>query len=297
MANKRKLNEEYTGLSTIKTLVETYQEIAAIRMQKVRSSVLNNREFLDELNAIYHQLRYSYDELKLIGKNSKEKKNRYDKESNTILRNGKTIVVLLSANTGLYGDIIRKTFTKFTNYIINNPEVDIAVIGRRGLSYLREAFPKRKYEYYQLEDHIVNPKEVTDVVNNLVKYEKVVVFHGKYESILNQMPMESNISGELPYRPEDAKYYADINKVKYLYEPSLDTILNFFETEIMASIFEQTVYESNLSKFAARMITLDASVVSISDKLVKVKFLKQQLKHREYNRKQLSAMAGISLWK
>lgn len=297
MSNKKKLNEEYTGLKTIKTLIETYQEIAAIRMQKVRSTVLANRAFLEELNEIYRQLRYSYQhQLTSSSKNNKSLLDRIYKDNENkplIKRNGKTTVVFLSSNTGLYGDIIRKTFNRFSKFVSENENVDISIVGRRGLAYFKEVYTNRKYTYYDLEDHIVTSKDVSDVVNKLIKYEKVVVFHGKYQSILSQIPTKSNISGEFTFKKEEQKQQA---QVSFIFEPSLEQILAFFETEIMASIFEQTVNESNLSKFAARMISLDSSVVSISDKLKKVKFSKQQIKHREFNRKQLTTIAGVSLW-
>ena len=299
MSDKKRLNDEYAGLRTIKVLIETYQEIAAIRMQKVRTSVLANRAFLDELNGIYHQLRFSYDSQLIINKTRKNYFTGTDREqinTSLIKRNGKTIVVLLSSNTGLYGSIIKTTFNKFSHYIAQKPEVDIALVGRRGLSLFRSLYPNRKYVYHELEDHIVISKDVTEIIDRLILYEKVVVFHGRYESILEQTPVESNISGELPYKPKNLEDIKNASKISYLFEPSLEKILVFFETEIMASIFEQTVYESNLSKFAARMINLDASVVSISGKLDKVKFAKQQVKHREFNRRQLGALSGMALW-
>ena len=296
MKTKSQITDEYRTTSTIKTLLETYQEIAAIRMQKVRTSVLANREFLDELNGIYHQLRYSYETQLMEERANKKHKKKID--TSIIKRNGKTIVVLMSSNTGLYGSIIVDIFRRFANYLNttkDNP--DVAIIGRRGLAQFREVFPNRKYAYFALEDHIVISKDISDIVDTLVEYEKVTVFHGKYESILTQIPVESNISGELPYKAEEAaKYAKEEENIKYLYEPSLEKILAFFETEIMASIFEQTVYESNLTKFAARMINLDSSIVNISDTLKKMNILRQQTKHRDFNKKQISTISGISLW-
>ena len=59
---------------------------------------------------------------------------------------------------------------------------------------------------------------------------------------------------------------------------------------------EQVVNESNLSKFAARMVSLDSSVVNISSRINNVKFSVQRVKHMEFNKQQVNSLSGIKLW-
>lgn len=294
MSNKKQLSEEIKSVKDIRTLVETYQEIAAIRMQRVKSSVLKNREFLDELSEVYNHVKYSYEhEIKAIVK-SKTKHNKGIKKissSDTVLaKNGKRVAVLLSSNTGLYGDIIRKTFQYFVEYVSKN-DVDLVIIGKVGQQLFKDLGTQKEFTPYIISDSSVLAEDLVDITLNLLAYDDIKVFHGKFSTVLTQIPSKSSIPGDM-VRAEDTSMV----DIRYIFEPSLEEVLVFFETEILATIFEQTVHESNLSKFASRMISLDAAVVSIGNQVNKLKFQEQMAKHREFNKKQLGSISGISLW-
>ena len=123
MTTRKEVIAEIEYLFSQKTIMETYEEIAASRMQRIRSKVLQSRDFLFEINTLFQQVKSSY-------KKSLEKfkKNR----SSFLKSNGRTLFVLVSANTGLYGDIVRRTFDVFAREF-RKQKSDIAIIGRVGL--------------------------------------------------------------------------------------------------------------------------------------------------------------------
>lgn len=286
MADK-KIVEEIQTLENIQVLVQTYEEIAASRMQKVKNSVLSNREFLSGLGDIFAQVKYSYD--KEIAKlKSKAKK---EESRSIIARNGKTVSVLLSANTGLYGDIIKRTFDRFIAGIQGN-QTDIVVVGRVGRGLFDGAMPGVAYTYIEMSDNSTKPEDFKEAIDFIVQYEKVVVYHGRFESILSQIPVEDTLTGELVMEEQAA-----VEEYAYIFEPSLPSIISFFESEILASIFEQAMHESSLSKFASRMINLDRAVVNIDESLVKANFKWQRARHQNMNKKQLGMMSSMALWR
>lgn len=73
--------------------------------------------------------------------------------------------------------------------------------------------------------------------------------------------------------------------------------MEFFEKEIFASIFQQTIFESELAKFAARMVSLDFSSENTKKRLKQVTLAGQRIKHQESNKKQLGMFASMKLWK
>lgn len=289
MADK-KIVAEIESLENLQVLVQTYEEIAASRMQKVKASVLNNRDFLSSLFVIYQQVRVSYKkELARIEKQRKKKGKGGEVQS----RNGKTVSVLLSANTGLYGDIIRTTFETFAKGI-EGKDTDIVVVGKIGKTMLDAAKDRlgiTSYKYFDLSDSTSNPEDFTEIISYIVEYETVIAYHGQFESILSQVPVADTLSGELP---EDETKLAE--EAAYIFEPSLDKVVEFFESEILASIFEQSMHESSLSKFAARMINLDRAVVNISDNLKDARFRQKRAHHRTINKKQIGLLSSMSLW-
>ncbi len=288
MADK-KIAAEISSLENLKILVQTYEEIAASRMQKVKASVLNNRDFLSSLFVIYQQVKVSYKkELEKIQKARKKAKSK-----STGLGAGKTVSVLLSANTGLYGDIIRRTFHTFAKGI-QGKDTDIVVVGKIGKTLLdiaKDSLGITSYKYFELSDSTSNPEDFSEVISYIVEYETVIVYHGQFESILSQVPIKDTLTGELP--EEESK---KAEEAAYIFEPSLDKVVEFFESEILASVFEQSLHESSLSKFAARMINLDRAVVNISDSLKLAQFNSKRAHHRTINKKQIGLLSSMSLW-
>jgi len=57
MAQKKLIEEDLQALNTVKDLAESYEEIAVIRMQKIKDSVLKARNFLAEISDIFVDLK------------------------------------------------------------------------------------------------------------------------------------------------------------------------------------------------------------------------------------------------
>jgi F0F1-type ATP synthase gamma subunit len=85
--------------------------------------------------------------------------------------------------------------------------------------------------------------------------------------------------------------------VRYFFEPSLEKVMEFFEKEIFASIFQQTISESELAKFAVRMVSLDLASENAKNKLKQVILANNRMRHQENNKKQMEKFASMKLWK
>ncbi|HSX40745.1 MAG TPA: F0F1 ATP synthase subunit gamma [Candidatus Saccharimonadales bacterium] len=290
MASKREIQSELETLSGLQTMVEAFEEIGTSKMRKVRDSVLHNRDFLDNLNNIFAQVKRTY--TSQVETLMKKKKITDIKKLSFRKTNGKTVFVLLSSNAGFYGDIIKRTFELFLENIKKTPNAEAVVIGKMGLAYFTEENVTIPYTYFDLSDVRTDNDSMKKIITHLIAYEKIYVFHGKFQSLVVQNPSITSISGDLL----ESTQSQNAPVVKYIFEPSLETIMNFFETEIFASVFEQSVHESELSKYASRMVSLDASVVNIKNQIQKVKFEESRLRHRIENRKQLNVLASMVLW-
>lgn len=288
MITKKEINRETDFLTTLQTVLETYEEIAATRMARIRSSVLDSRDFLLEINAIFQEVKSSYkNQIALIMK-SKKVKNL--SKLTFINRNGKTLYVLISANTGLYGDIIRKTYEVFIDNLKKEPG-DVVIIGKLGVEIFKADKVSIPYTYFDFPDSKIDNVILKKITEHIIKYEKVLVFYEQFESVISQVPIITNISGDpLPWEKSG-------HQTKYFFEPSLGKIMEFFEKEIFGSIFQQTIFESELAKFAARMVSLNFAAENTKSRLREVLLQKERIKHQEENRKQLEKFASMSLWR
>lgn len=297
MANKRDITNEFAFLINLHGLVDAYEEIAAMRMRKMRSSVLTTRAFMAGVEEVFQEVKLSYRN-ELLGLMRKKKIKDVSRLS-VIKRNGKTAAVLLSANTGLYGDIVRKTFTTFASYV-SKQNCEIAIVGRLGRNLFQAVFPTRKFQYFAMPDGHVDAQIVTQIATFLIAFEKIFVFYGQFENIAMQKPTMLDVYGSAVQNQasEEQVVGGDKNVVtsKYFFEPSLEDIVRFFESELFASIFEQATYESHLAKFASRMFNLDLATENIGKRLRAVELGIRRIKHRTENSKQLSSLSGMSLW-
>lgn len=289
MIGKNEINSELDYLASLKSILETYEEIAASRMDRTRSIVLKRRDFLLEINAIFQQIKTSYkSEVNLL---MKKKKIKNLKQLTFLNRNNKTLKILISANTGLYGDIIRKTYDVFIENV-KKENCDVAIIGRLGYKLFLEEKINAPVTYFEFPDETVDNEIFKKIIEHIIQYQKVLVFYQKFNNVINQEPIITSISGDpLPWEQKG------ILPAKYFFEPSLEKIMGFFEKEIIGSIFEQTLMESELAKFASRMVALDSASENTKSKLKATNLQKQRIRHRELNKSQSEKFSTMLLWR
>ncbi len=287
MITKKEIIKETDFLTSLKNILETYEEIAATRMARIRSSVLDSRNFLLEINEIFQEVKSSYKNQ--IAKLLKEKKIK-DQSLTFIKRNGKILHVFISANTGLYGDIIRRTYDVFMENLKKTPG-DVAIIGKLGLEIFKADKIDTPLTYFDYPDSKEDNEILKKIIEHMIQYEKVLVFYEQFNNVINQSPIVTSISGDpLPWENEDIQ-------TKYFFEPSLEKIMEFFEKEIFGSIFQQIIFESELAKFASRMVSLDFASEKTKNELRKTILAKNRIKHQEDNKRQFEKLASMKLWK
>lgn len=285
MSDVKQLQEEIKELNTMSSLVEAYQDIASIRMKKVREDVLKNREFIRKLNEIFEEVRVSY--AKEFQELIKKKGSAGAKEITLLSHNGKTVSVLLSANTGLYGEILGSTFRKFMDEV-RTGITEITIIGRHGLSLFLNEGIDRNYSYFDLDDYGFSSEQLDEIIRHIVQYQEIHVFYGKYENVLKQTPQMLNVSAEIDITEKQGE-----GRSSYIFEPSLEKILMFFETQMFASVFDQTVRESQLAKHASRVVAMIQAGQNIKEKTSKIRLNTLRAEHRNTNKKQTNSLVSV----
>ena len=263
---KKQVQQYTTALETLQEIAETYQEIASMRMRKTKDSVLQNRGFYNPLLEVYQEVSDIY-----IQTNHKA----FRQETN-----GRSLALLLTSNTGLYGSINRSVFDLFLEHEATSQH-DLAVAGRLGKLWLEKARFQKEYTYFDIED-ILNSEEayIKRLFDYVVKYSEVKIYHGLFTSIVNQTAQVTELT----------KKFATVSQgeptLSFIFEPSIEKVLDNFEKQLLGSFFTQTILESNLAKNGSRMMSLDNASQNISASLRKTKLQELILKHRMQNKKQ-----------
>lgn len=292
MEERNKIDGDITLTENLKMLAQAYEELAVMKMQSTRDSVLKTRNFLDELSYVFYDVKSNFrHQLEELMKHSKKKDQNITSFS-TLPNNGREVAVLVSAKAKLYGDIVTKVFHYFVEQVNSHNEIDIIIIGKLGQEMYNQIEKKRNYTFFELSDTDSDIEALKPIISEMVKYKKITVYHGKFVNVINQEPMGANISGEQPIESVDETQTI----TRYLFEPDLTKILNFFETQIFSSLFKQAIHEAQLSRYASRIKAMEEALGNIDKDLSKLGAKKIRAKNLYMNKKQTEVISGISLW-
>jgi len=292
MLTEKSIIQEIADLQNLSTLVDTYKIIAVSTMQRIRRSVLENRAFHTGLNSIFRQVKRAY--LRTLEREARGKQID-EKQTSFLRRNRKTILLCLTSNTGLYGELINKVFDFFLG-AWKKFQADAGIVGRIGKLLFEQAAPHTPFRYYDFADTRIDIEGLKKITRELATYERVIVCYGQFRSLFQQEPTSTEISGLAIGLEEAATEEKEEKEATYIFEPSLEKVAAFFESEIFASLLEQVFHESRLAKVASRTILLDSAAVNIDKALERMALSRQRIRHRAMNRRQLNAMSGLAFW-
>lgn len=291
MPQRKVILEELAALNSIKDLAQSYEEIAVVKMQKIKDSVIKTREFLAGISDIFVDLKASY--LREI-KDLLEKRKKGDKDLFPSLRkNGKTLLVYLASNGRLYGSVTQKTFRLFIQDLKkqDGKNVDIVIIGTAGKEMFETTGNTTPFEFFDIPDTDVKIEHIKKLMEKFLKYEKVYIYYGKFGNVVKQSPISSSITGEDIFETEITSQTP--REDRFIFEPMLEKILALFESEIMANLFAQTLLENQLARHASRVNAMEEALVHIEEESKKLNQQRVRLRHLMQNKKQLETVSGV----
>jgi len=289
MKNSKYLKNELNSVASLNQLITSLEELSAMRYRKTKNSVLNTRSYLDEINYLYKQVKNNYTKIKEnSGESFKEVKFRNPTKG--------TVYVLLTANGGLFGDVINRNFENFKNYVLRIPADEVIVVGSVGQKLIEFSSLKDSisYTYFPLSDSSTDRENLENILRHCLDFKTIVIFYTKFVEILNQKPVSDSVTGDIVF--EEAISSFDSQKPQFetdfLYEPDIEKVLGLFETQMINTLFEQKVLESGLSKFTSRMVALDSASQKTKENLNKLRLEYTKLKHIESNKKANVTISG-----
>jgi len=288
MLDQRQLKTNFEFLETIRSLCVAYEQISVMKMKKIKDAVLYTRGFYDELSEVYLQMKKTYKHQVM----TLARQNQIKDPQKLLLmgKNEKTVDILLSANNKLYGDILNKVFYKFVEEI-RNKNTDLVIIGRLGKKMYDDLGSKKAYTYFEIPDTDLTINDLKPVINNIIKYSKINVFFGRYESFFSQLALNKNITGDIMMGND-----RDLKDNKFYYfEPNLEKILLFFETQIFSNFFKQTAYEGQLARYASRISAMEQALDVVEKEKKMTTSLKIKAHNSSMERKQNERVAQIFL--
>lgn len=228
------IEKEMNSIGTLKDLTSVFESLASTQVAKVKDKVQLSQAFFDLLWQRYTSLRVD------------PKKRITGREG--IGDNGRNVLVLISAEAGLSGDLdMRMIESMQSDYDPTN--TDIVVLGSHGASQLSQrGIPYIKFFQLPETDQYINVNPVIDIVR---PYEKITVYYEEYLSLGEQEVRSINLVTSIQTMSEAAD--EDVMTADdTIFEPSLDEIADEMEASMMSLALSQVILQSGLAQAASR---------------------------------------------
>lgn len=269
MQNIRQIYQTIEEDQSLKLVAQTYTEIAAIKLQKIRSGIERNRNFSSEIAQIYHNIRLVAQQRKIPPRHQKKG----------------TVSLILTSNHRFYGSLEARLI-RFFMVQSSKYRTDRIVIGRAALDYFHSIHYFPPFKSFILKEDLPKTEEIAPLSSIINQYEKVIVYYSSFKSVMSQNPRIIDITQSST--PSFPKIDFD-----YIFEPELADMLDFFETQINILLLEQSFLESELARTAARLISMDQAEGSADKLIVEQKKLLASAKRSIDNNRLLDTIATL----
>ncbi len=237
----------------LKSLAESYTEIASIKLKHIRNDVERNRAFFDELTKVYAHV-------KNLAIKEKVKLNFKTKD---------TVSIIMTSNYRFYGNINTKLsevyYAETKRY-----KTDKVIIGKTGQEYLRHSSDMSTANFVVFNSDMPNEVELQNLANFIQPYSRVLIYYSQLKSVLVQLPVIKDItqSGNSVNQSDKAGTGLP-DDLGFILEPEISEMLVFFDTQINAILLQEAFLEAELSRTAARLISMDQAQTNADDYIKK----------------------------
>lgn len=275
----KEIGETIEQGESLKTIAQAYSEIANLKLQRIRSAVLRNRLFFDEISKIYGYVKALAIEKKIAVPKPK-----------------KRLAILITSNNRFYGNINSSLINYFVGSIREIKEIDTIIIGKGAIDYFKISKLLPEYKEVLLKDDMPTSAELMNLSEIISQYNQVQIFHPKLKSLLVQMATFMDITAVSSYLQAHVQAQKAENKegfTWFIFEPELAKILSFFDTQILTLLLEQTFLESELSRTASRFTTMDSAEIEANKFIKEYQTMKSYAKRNLDNNKILESFASM----
>lgn len=227
------IEKDIASVTTLGNLTNVFESLASTQVAKVKSKAQLSQEFFNLLWNKYTAI-------------------RIDPSSRITAReqngNGRTCLVLISAEAGLSGDLdMRMIENMQQNY--HPQDTDIVVLGSHGAGQLSQrGIPYIRFFQVPEIDTYVN---VDPVIRAVVDYSKIIVYYEEYISLGQQEVRNLDLVMHMKQMTADAEEGV-MTTEETIFEPDLDEIATQMEVTMMSLALSQTILQSGLAQAASR---------------------------------------------
>lgn len=243
MSKLRQIKNRIKGVKKTQQITKTMEMVAAARIKKAQARMEAARPYALKMIELMESVSSAVVEVDhpLLEK----------REVNNVL------VIVFTANRGLCGafnsNVIRLTEKIVERETSLNRKVDVAVLGRKGLSYFKfKGWEPARYFDVTDRAEFGEAKAVSDYVVKTYtekQYDAVYLVFNHFKSLMRQVPTEFRL---LPLEPKASENEESLKETEYIWEPSAEAVLYELLPRYIDTLVFRALLESVASEHAAR---------------------------------------------
>lgn len=289
--NIQQVNELIEVGNSLKTVAQSYSELASLKLKKIRNDVEKNRLFYDEITQVYGLVNKIATARGMVIKPHPKKR----------------VSVLLTSNYRFYGSINHQLVSQFLVSGAKFPG-DKIIIGKTGRDYLKAIHYFHPFDAIIFQNDLPTDDELRSLISKLQQYEQILVFYSQFKTVLVQVPSVKDItqiqtasvrSQERKNRGLDIDFFSPRKQYQttFILEPEIKKMLDFFDGQIKILLLEELFLESELSRTASRLIAMDQAQTNANEFIKDRKREAGQLRKRSNNIHLLETIANLGAWR
>ena len=266
MAKLKEIKNRISAVTNTQKITKAMKMVAAAKLRRAQEKIITARPYANKINELLNQLVDASSEIVNPLMEERAVNNR--------------LVVVISSDRGLAGSFNSNLLKFASNYIRElGKETMVIAVGRKANDF----FKKRDYNLIRgISDMFADLRveRSQELVNELVsgylskKFDKVDIIFNEFVTVARQEPTREQFlplgSETLTERTEDNEKK---EKADYIYEPSVEQILNDLIPRKLATQFWKALLESNAAEQGARMTAMETATRNAEELL---QFLKLQ---------------------
>ena len=261
MATLRDIKRRIVGVKNTQKITKAMKMIAAAKLRKAQTNILNARPYTDKIASIISKLPAEDDLSSNPFFEQRDVKN--------------VAVVVVTADRGLCGsfnqNIIKET-ERFINEELKTDNINYQLYcaGKKGGDYFR----KRDYEIMGADSGLFSSLEYNsalNIYNSIVpnfldgKIDRVVLIYNSFVSIINQKLETKQL---LPITAGSGSEENIEDNTNYIYEPNRSYIFKYVIPKHLKAQIWRALLESNAAELSARMTAMDNATTN-ADEMIK----------------------------
>lgn len=292
MATLKEIKSRIGAVRNTQKITKAMKMVAAAKLRRAQERITTARPYANKINELLNHLVDAATEI--VNPLMEER------------QVNKRLVVVVSSDRGLAGSF-NSNLLKFASIYINGLGKDTMVyaVGKKANDF----FKNRDYNLIKGISDLFNDLRVErsqDIVNELVsgylsgRWDHVDVIFNEFHSVVKQVPTREQFlplgSDKLTDKKEDNKEDKK-NNIDYIYEPSIEKILNDLIPRKLATQFWKAILESNAAEQGARMTAMETATKNADELLVSLKLQFNRARQAAITKEILEIVGGAEALK